>query len=132
VSDLRLELPSTLEAIERFCAEFEIWREGACPKVDAFAVELLLREALTNSVVHGCAGDPRKSICCVLRAKRDRLLIGVQDKGAGFDWRSAWDRKADPTDTHGRGIEIFRRYAEAVRFNSKGNSVTLIKKFVRE
>jgi serine/threonine-protein kinase RsbW len=129
VSDLRRELQPTLEAIDKLCVEFQIWREAACAEVDAFAAELLLREALTNSVVHGCSGDLHKRICCVFRAKRGRLLIGVQDQGTGFDWRARWDLQAEPTDTHGRGIEIFRRYAEAVRFNSKGNSVMLIKRF---
>lgn len=131
--DLRLEIPSTLEAIEKLCGDFQVWRQvwckGACVEVDEFAAELLLREALTNSVIHGCSGDPRKHICCVLRAKRNRLLISIRDEGDGFDWRGAWDQQAEPTDTHGRGIEIFRRYAELVRFNSKGNSVTLIKRF---
>jgi serine/threonine-protein kinase RsbW len=127
--DLRLVIPSTLDAVEKFCAEFEIWRDGACAGVDAFGAELLLREALTNAVIHGCSGDPLKLICCVLRARRDRLLISIRDEGAGFDWRAAWDRQAEPTDEHGRGIEIFRRYAESVRFNSRGNAVTLIKRF---
>ena len=30
--DLRMELPPTLDAIEKFCAEFQLWREGACAK----------------------------------------------------------------------------------------------------
>jgi anti-sigma regulatory factor (Ser/Thr protein kinase) len=129
--DLRMELPPTLDAIEKFCAEFQLWRQGACANLDSFSSELLLREALTNSVVHGCSGDPGKRISCVLRAKRDRVVIAIRDEGAGFDWRAAWDRQAEPEDTHGRGIEIFRRYANAVRFNPKGNSVTLVKRFQR-
>lgn len=129
--DLRSELPATLEAIEAFCAQFQVWRATACAELDSFAAELLLREALTNSVVHGSLGDPRKRIICVLRAKRGRLVVAVRDEGAGFDWRARWDRQADPTDTHGRGVEIFRRYADAVRFNPRGNTVVLIKHFGR-
>jgi anti-sigma regulatory factor (Ser/Thr protein kinase) len=128
-SELRAELPRTLEAVEAFCAEFERWRAGACADVDAFSAELLLREALTNSVAHAGATDPSERITCVLRAKRGRLIMAIQDQGQGFDWRAAWNRPTDDSDTHGRGIEIFRRYASAVRFNPSGNAVTLIKRF---
>lgn len=127
--ELRVDLPATLEAIESFCLQFQRWRGTACADLDAFSSELLLREALTNSVVHGGAEDQRGRISCVLRVKRGRLIIAIRDGGQGFDWRAAWDRRAGPWDTHGRGIEIFRRYASAVRFNPSGNSVTLIQRF---
>jgi anti-sigma regulatory factor (Ser/Thr protein kinase) len=128
-SELRVELTRTLEAIESFCVEFQRWRATECAELDAFSSELLLREALTNSVVHGGAEDRRGCISCVLRAKRGRLIIAIRDGGQGFDWRSAWDRRAGSTDTQGRGIEILRQYASAVRFNPAGNSVTLIQRF---
>jgi anti-sigma regulatory factor (Ser/Thr protein kinase) len=123
------EVFSTLEAVEEVCADFKLWRAVACARSDPFSTELLLREALTNSVLHGCSEDPGKSIRCVFRAKPGRLLIAVRDEGEGFDWRSAWNRLSDISDTHGRGVEIFRRYASAVRFNTKGNSITLVKRF---
>jgi anti-sigma regulatory factor (Ser/Thr protein kinase) len=128
-SDLRSELPATLEAVEAFCLEFRRWLSVACADRDAFSAELLLREALTNSVVHGSAQDPRERISCVVRAKRGRLIIAIRDGGQGFDWRAAWDLRAGAGDTHGRGVEILRRYASAVRFNPAGNSVTLIQRF---
>ena len=112
-----------------FCAEFRVWRAASCPNLENFAAELLLREALTNYVVHGCAEDPTQRITCVLRAKPGRLLIAVRDPHRGFDWRAVWNASADIFDTHGRGIEILRIYASAVRFNESGNSVTLIKRF---
>jgi anti-sigma regulatory factor (Ser/Thr protein kinase) len=128
-SEWRVELPATLEAVDNFCAEFRLWRAATCADLDGFSTELLLREALTNSVEHGGTDDPNEPISCVLRAKRGRLLIAIQDRGKGFDWRAAWDSQADPCDTGGRGIEILRRYASAVRFNPRGNSVMLIKRF---
>jgi anti-sigma regulatory factor (Ser/Thr protein kinase) len=118
-----------LEAIEEFCAEFRIWRLAVCEKLDPFSSELVLREALTNSVVHGCAEDPNKRVSCLLRAKRDRVVMVIQDEGGGFDWRAGWDRKADLSDSSGRGMELLRLYANKVHFNPKGNSVALIKRF---
>jgi len=128
-SELRVELPATLEAIENFCVQFQHWRSVACAALDGFSSELLLREALTNSVVHGASEDPRKRVSCVLRVKRGRLIMAIRDRGKGFDWRAMWDGQADAEDSHGRGIEIFRHYANLVRFNPSGNSVTLIKRF---
>jgi anti-sigma regulatory factor (Ser/Thr protein kinase) len=125
----RLELPPTLEAIEKFCVEFRLWREKTCAGLDAFSGELLLREALTNSVVHGCSEDSSKRVWCVIRAKVGRVVIAIWDEGEGFDWRAAWNRESDLSDDHGRGLEIFRCYASSVRFNPKGNAVVLIKKF---
>jgi anti-sigma regulatory factor (Ser/Thr protein kinase) len=127
--ELRVDLPATLEAIESFCVEFQLWRGLACADLNAFSSELLLREALTNSVVHGSAEDSRQRVSCVLRAKRGRLIVAIRNGGKGFDWRAAWDRRADSADTHGRGIEILRHYASAVRFNTAGNSVMLIQRF---
>ena len=127
--ELRVDLPPTLQAIESFCLQFQRWRGTACADLNAFSSELLLREALTNSVVHGAAQDPRGRITCVLRIKRGRLIIAIRDGGQGFDWRAAWNRQAGALDTHGRGMEILRHYASAVRFNPAGNSVTLIQRF---
>ena len=128
-NEWRLELPPTLEAIEKFCVEFRLWREKTCAGLDAFSGELLLREALTNSVVHGCSEDSSKRVWCVIRAKVGRVVIAIWDEGEGFDWRAAWNRESDLSDDHGRGLEIFRCYASSVRFNPKGNAVVLIKKF---
>lgn len=125
----RSELPATLEAVERFCVEFQRWRVGICADLNSFSTELLLRESLTNAVIHGCLEDPRKRVWCVLRAKPGRLLIAIRDAGEGFDWRAVWDRRPDVPETGGRGVEILRRYSDSVRFNRKGNSVTLVKRF---
>jgi anti-sigma regulatory factor (Ser/Thr protein kinase) len=128
-AEWRFELPASLEAIEEVCVKFQEWRALHCGAVEAFASELLLREALTNSVVHGASEDPRQRVSCVLRAVRGRLLIAVRDSGNGFDWRATFRRRADSSETHGRGIEILKHYASSVRFNFKGNSVTLVKQF---
>jgi len=125
----RFEFPASLEAIEEVCLRFHEWRALHCARLEPFPSELLLREALTNSVVHGASEDQGQRISCVLRAGKDRLLMAVKDRGKGFDWRAAFQRKPDLEDTHGRGIEILKRYADSVRFNSQGNSVTLVKRF---
>ena len=137
-SEWSFEIPSTLEAIDQVCAQFQKWRAIHCAGVSAFSSELLLREALINSVVHGAteggdAKDAHKRIHGIVRsafrAGRGLLTMTIHDEGDGFDWRAVWNRHAGPEDTGGRGIEILRRYASAVRFNPKGNTVTLLQRF---
>lgn len=109
--------------------EFRAWRAAHCAPLRHFSIELLLREALTNSVVHGSKENPYGRVSGLLRAKPGRLVAAVWDEGEGFDWRAAWNREPDPDDTHGRGMDILKRYASSVRFNPKGNAVMMIRKF---
>jgi serine/threonine-protein kinase RsbW len=132
VCELRATLPATLEAIEGLCAEFRLRnRNGATPGL-GFAAELLLREALTNAVVHGSRADPSRQIRCTLRLRPGRLIISVQDDGGGFDWRAAFSRRSGDRETSGRGMEILRAYSSRVRFNARGNSVTIVKRLEPE
>jgi serine/threonine-protein kinase RsbW len=125
--EIRTLLPATLEAVEEFFTEFRRRSENLLSGENYFAAELLVREALTNAVLHGCGADPRKQVRCTLRLRGTRLFISVSDDGEGFDWRAERNSTADLWDCSGRGMELLRQYADRVRFNNKGNVVTLIK-----
>jgi anti-sigma regulatory factor (Ser/Thr protein kinase) len=124
--ELRRTLPASLDAIEEFFVEFHNTR--VLRRLKCFTAELLVREALTNAVVHGCHSDPRRQVRCVLRLKGRRLLIAVSDDGDGFDWRAARDHPAAFTDCSGRGIAILHRYSSHVRFNNRGNAIAVVKR----
>ncbi len=125
---MRTALPASLQAIEEFFVEFRR-QQSALPHGGSwFTAELLVREALTNAVLHGCHADPRRLVRCVLRLKGRRLLIAVEDDGDGFDWRAAWSHPAALTDCSGRGIGILRKYANHVRYNDRGNVVAIVKR----
>lgn len=130
--EMRAVLPATLEAIEGFFAEFRLQNRRLTTRAHAFGGELLLREALTNAVVHGCQEDPSRQVRCILRLGHGRLTIAVEDDGEGFDWRAATQRRTDDGKTSGRGMEILRAYSTRVRFNARGNSVAILKRFRRE
>ncbi len=129
VCEMRAVLPATLEAVEAFFGEFRLRIRSLRPRAHAFGAELLLREALTNAVVHGCRKDPSRQVCCVLRLGNGRLTIAVEDDGEGFDWRAVTQRRTDDGKPCGRGMEILRAYSTRVRFNARGNSVTIVKRF---
>jgi len=125
--EMRAVLPATLQAAEEFFIEFRR-SQALLDRLNRFAAELLVREALTNAVVHD--GDRNKPVRGIvpLRLKSRRLLIAIEDDGDGFNWHAAWDSSAAFPDSSGRGIAILRAYASRVRF-SRGNRVTIIRRF---
>ncbi|MBY0506189.1 MAG: ATP-binding protein [Bryobacteraceae bacterium] len=125
--ELRAQLPRTLESVEAFCQRFRAFCGQACLEQETFAVELLLREALGNSVAHGKGG-----LSCVVRGNGRRVLIWVRDDGPGFDWRSQMQTPRADAATHGRGLAIYYRYASRVKFSTRGNGVALVKQFKEE
>jgi anti-sigma regulatory factor (Ser/Thr protein kinase) len=127
--EMRRALPASLQAVEDFFVDFRRGGQALRDRGSRFAAELLVREALTNAVVHGCHTDPRKQVRCFLRLSGGRLLIAVEDEGDGFDWRAAWGNPGTLSDCSGRGIQIIRKYANHVRYNTRGNLVTIVKRF---
>ncbi len=126
---LRRTMPATLDALEEVCREFRAISGGLPDSSCRFAAELLLRELLTNAVIHGCRSDPSRQVVCVVRWRARRLTIAVEDDGDGFDWRAALRRQAAASCCSGRGFEILRKYATRFRFNRSGNAATVMKNF---
>jgi anti-anti-sigma factor len=93
----------------------------------AFDVELLAREALVNAVLHGCGGDPSKTVRASLVLERGRLVLDVVDEGAGWDWRSLPARDPEPSGESGRGLFIIRKYSDGFSYNDVGNSLRIVK-----
>jgi len=126
--ELRAEIPASQDAIESFCWDFQQWLSREVSSRDAFACELLLREALVNAVQHGCAGIPEQRIRCVVRGGKGRILIAVSDPGPGFSWASRLAFIPEAEATSGRGVSIYKNYATRIRFNSAGNSICIYMK----
>jgi len=126
---IRAILPATLNSVESIFAEFRRRSKYTLPSKTGFAAELLLREALTNAVIHGSGANPERSVHCAIRMRDRKLIIAVADSGSGFDWRGRCGWTADIASCSGRGLEIFRKFATRVRFSAKGNSVALVKVF---
>lgn len=124
----RETVPASWNSVEEIVRKFRSYYAGGAEGPDRFPAELLLREALTNAVIHGSGGDSRRQIDFAMRLNRRRLLLVIGDEGAGFDWHNRQWRAAEPAACSGRGMEIFHRYATQVRFNAKGNVLILRKK----
>lgn len=126
--ELRAEIAASQDAIESFCWDFQQWLSPTISSRDAFASELLLREALVNAVEHGCSGAPDQKVQCVVRSGKGRILISVSDPGPGFDWARRLGLTPDAEATCGRGIAIYQTYGTWLRFNLAGNSISICMK----
>jgi serine/threonine-protein kinase RsbW len=127
--EFRRAIPATLQAVEELLADFRKTAATLLDRVDCFTAELLVREGLTNAVVHGCQAESGKQVRCSMRLKGRRLLIVIDDDGHGFDWRASRCVPGVFSDCSGRGIEILLKYANRVRYNDRGNVATILKRF---
>ena len=118
---LRRRLQARLEAVDSFCGELRESLLSKLPQDERFGIELLLREALTNAVVHGARQDPGRNVWCEIRQVAGGIEMRVADPGDGFDWRACLETTPEPFAECGRGLRILHRYASEFRFNEKGN-----------
>lgn len=128
---LRNTLPSDIDVVSpfvdqlmRFISRFRATDESN------FAIELALREALVNAIVHGNEEDPSKRVYVKCRCTTDgEVLITVEDEGRGFESGGV----PDPTSpgnllwTHGRGIHLMRVSMDEVSFENDGSVVHMRK-----
>lgn len=126
--ELRATLPASFVAVEEFIYNFRRSLQFLSRK-DWFETELVVREALNNAVLHGSKEIPEQRINCVLRMTSKQFVVTVTDEGNGFPWHASLEAEASEDASCGRGMEIYRKYANRVRFNTKGNRVTIIKRF---
>jgi serine/threonine-protein kinase RsbW len=94
--------------------------EGSqCVPGEEFGVELALREALDDAVVHGNHEHPEAKVHIRCRCWPGKeISIVVTDQGKGFDFeKTAGDRlMSDPVSEHGRGIQLMKAYMDIVHF----------------
>jgi anti-sigma regulatory factor (Ser/Thr protein kinase) len=121
--ELERTLPNEVKAISPFVDEFMfLIRKCGCVPEGETHVEIALREALANAIIHGNQENSPKHVHVTCRCKPEEVSIAVKDEGREFDIQ----KLADPTDpqnirsVHGRGIYLMRRLTEDMRFEEDG------------
>ena len=94
----------------------------ALPRASVSDVEIALREALANAIIHGNHEDRRKHVHVICRCEPDEVSIAVKDEGHGFDINSVADPTAPEniTSVHGRGIHVMKALMDEVHFEEGG------------
>jgi serine/threonine-protein kinase RsbW len=129
--ELRQSFPSKVAAISPFVDQLMrfvlYFRRADGSEID---IEMALREALANAVIHGNGDDSCKSVNITCRCYMDgEISITVRDQGRGFDSNAV----PDPTFrenllfTHGRGIYLMKTLMDEVSFEEGGSVVRMQK-----
>ena len=125
-------MPSKIQAISPLVDRLMRLIEGSqCVPGEEFDVELALREALENAVIHGNQEDPdtKVHVCCRCQPGKE-ISIVVTDQGKGFDFQKTVRNgiTTDPDSEHGRGIQLMNAYMDDVHFEQGGSEVHMRKR----
>ncbi len=125
-------MPSKVQAISPLVERLMRLIEGSqCVPGEEFGVELALREALANAVVHGNNEHPRAKIHIRCRCWPGKeISIVVTDQGKGFDFGMTGGNGliSDPLSERGRGIHLMKAYMDDVHFERGGSEVHMRKR----
>jgi serine/threonine-protein kinase RsbW len=129
--ELRRSFPSKVAAISPFVDQLMRFvlhfRSADGSEID---IEMALREALANAVIHGNGDDSCKSVYVTCRCYMDgEVSITVRDQGQGFDSNAVLD-PALPENLlfmHGRGIYLMKTLMDEVSFEEGGSVVQMRK-----
>ena len=135
VETTELTLPSRIESVEEAAVSIAriLSRSGVNEEV-AFGVDMAIREAVTNAILHGNKKDEQKFVRVTAKSSSNSLEISVDDEGEGFNPEDV----PNPTESEnllkasGRGIFFMRTFMNAVEWLIRpegGTSVRMTKQF---
>ena len=129
---LDVTIPANVGAISPVVdGVLQIAREMKCAEGYEHNIELALREALANAILHGCNNDPSKKVeCCVVCEGSSEIVIIVRDPGEGFQLERVPNPLAGENvfSTHGRGIYLINQLMDEVHFEARGTEIQMRKK----
>ena len=125
-----LILPSRIEAInDAASAASEFVKRSGLDDDAAYGVDMAVREAVTNAVLHGNRQDAAKKVEVSFKSLPGAIEITVRDQGPGFNEESV----PDPTDpqnllkTSGRGILFIRTFMDEVEWSHHPEGGTVVR-----
>jgi serine/threonine-protein kinase RsbW len=89
-----------------------------------------LDEAFVNAVKHGNKFDARKLVRITAEVSKQEAKFTIEDEGEGFDVNNIPD-PLDPENlfkTSGRGVLFIYNIMDEVKYNDRGNRLTMVKK----
>lgn len=133
VETTELTLPSRIEAIDEAATAVAglVTRSGIGEEA-AFGIDMAVREALANAVIHGNKLDETRLVEINVKSSLDSFEVSVHDQGQGFNP----DTISDPTKeenilkSSGRGIFFMRNFFDEVDWSISegGTTVRMIKR----
>jgi len=129
--NIEFELPSVI-SLMHIVLEYLIKRVEKLGVVRSEQSNLFvaLDEAFVNAVKHGNKYDAAKLIRITAEISKDEARFTIEDEGEGFDVHKIPD-PLDPENlfkTSGRGVLFIYNIMDEVKYNDRGNRLTMIKK----
>ena len=134
VETTELTLPSRIETVAAAAAAVaEFMSRSGVSDDAAFGIDMAVREAVTNAVVHGNSQAEDKVVDIVLKSSPDAVEISVHDQGPGFNPSEVPDPTAEENilKTSGRGIFFMRSFMDEVKWSIRpggGTTVRMLKR----
>ncbi len=135
VQTTELKFPSRIEAVDEVAAALAgvVSRSGIDEKA-AFGIDMAVREAVTNAVLHGNKEDETKFVEVIVKSSPSELEIRVHDEGFGFNPELIQDptKEENLLKTSGRGIFFMRNFMDEVDWVIRpegGTTVRMLKRF---
>jgi len=135
VQTTELKFPSRIEAVDEVAAALAgvVSRSGIDENA-AFEIDMAVREAVTNAVLHGNKEDETKFVEVIVKSSPSELEIRVHDEGFGFNPELIQDptREENILKTSGRGIFFMRNFMDEVDWVIRpegGTTVRMLKRF---
>ena len=128
----RISLPSSRQSIgDAVALILDVARNCGCSSDQEPDLEIALREALANAVIHGNGEDENKGVFVRCYGGPDKTLVLVRDEGAGFEPGDIPDpRESDRLRLdHGRGLFLMRELMDHVEYRREGSEVLLFKRW---
>ena len=99
----------------------------------AFGIDMAVREAVTNAVIHGNREAENKTVDMTLKSSSEAVEISVHDQGAGFNPEDVPDPTAAENilKASGRGIFFMRTFMDEVDWLIRpegGTTVRMLKR----
>jgi serine/threonine-protein kinase RsbW len=127
----KLSIPSSRKNINLVEEFFRTMNDKfQLPEEKLHALLVSVTEAVNNGVIHGNKNDESKYVMLSCSMKGKTLTVKVKDEGDGF----IPDAVANPLkeenllNTGGRGVFLMKAFMQSVKYNRKGNEVTLVMK----
>jgi len=112
----------------------EILGRSGTNEAVSFAVDMAVREAVTNAVLHGNKKDQSKAIRVKVKRLPESVEISIEDEGPGFNPEIVPDCTAPENvlKSSGRGIFFIRNFMDEVEWFVRpggGTTVRMMKRF---
>jgi len=127
---MRMELEATPQEVMRAVEALrEFGRSQDVPDKILHGLTLALEECGCNIVTHALGRDARQKFHVAVERTAGQILIELRDGGPEFDLTGFSKPSAPAGDDDppgGWGIQIVRRYTDAIRYRREGNQNILL------